>query len=124
MDSLGHVIKDPQDTTKAYTIIPGKDTVYLAGGTYEQGTKKVIPTATPITCRVTQEHLDLFPQIKTIIYTFGVDDGSLENSQFGAEINGSDHLKVQIGLTADIKAVMDVTNLGKSHSPARKNTDR
>lgn len=113
LDSLGRVIKDPQDTTKAYTIIPGKDTVYLAGGTYEQGTKKVIPTATPITCRVTQEHLDLFPKIKTIIYTFGVNDGSLENSQFGAEINGSDHLKVQIGLTADIKAVMDVTNLGK-----------
>ena len=111
LDSLGNVIKDPKDSTKAYTIIPDQDTIRLAGGTYEAGTKTVISKSTPIACRVTQEHLNLFPQIRTIVYTFGVDDGSLQDSPFGAEIKGSDHLKVQIGLTADIKAVLDITNL-------------
>lgn len=112
-DSAGHVIMDPQDATKPYTIIPDQDTVRLAGGTYAAGTKDVIATKTPITGRLTQAHLDLFPKIKTIVYTFGVNDESLKDSQFGAEIKGSDNLKVNIGLTADIKAVMDVTNLGK-----------
>ncbi|MBQ7631910.1 MAG: hypothetical protein IJS82_04030 [Paludibacteraceae bacterium] len=113
LDSLNNVIMDPQEPTKPYTIIPEQDTIRLAGGTYQAGTKTVVPTATPIACRVTQEHLNLFPKIKTIVYTFGVNDESLKDSQFGAEIKGSDNLKVQIGLTGDIKAVLDVTTLGK-----------
>lgn len=110
LDEDNQPIMDPNDQSKVWKIFD-PETFTLQGGAYDGNTRKVIPAKSLLRCDLTKERLDLFPKIKSIVYTAALDDDCIKNAPFGAQINGTNNLKVTIGLTADITGVLNLNNI-------------
>ena len=109
LDADNNKIMDPNNPSQVWTIFT--DTLNLPGGTYDTGTRDVTPAKKLNICEMTKERLDLFPKIKSIVYDAYVTDDCIQNAPFGAQINGTNSVKVTLGLTADIDAVINVLNI-------------
>ncbi|MBO4518691.1 MAG: hypothetical protein J5704_01480 [Paludibacteraceae bacterium] len=109
LDADNNKIMDPNNPSQVWTIFT--DTLNLPGGTYDTGTRDVTPAKKLNICEMTRERLDLFPKIKSIVYDAYVTDDCIQSAPFGAQINGTNSVKVTLGLTADIDAVINVLNI-------------
>ena len=60
--------------------------------------------------------MDLFPKISQIVYYAYVVDDAVKASPYigGAKITGSNNVKVALGLTADLDAILNLNNIGKN----------
>lgn len=110
LDEDNAPIMDPNDPSKVWKIFD-PEVVTLIGGTYDGATRNVIPSKSLLRCDLTKERLDLFPKVKSIVYTAALADDCIKDSAFGAQINGTNNLKVSIGLTADISGVLNLNNI-------------
>ena len=120
-DENDSIIKDPSDPTKPFLLFP-KDTIRIVAPTLAfDGTSWVrqAPGETSIVARMTKKKLNVMPKIKYILYDVIIDDESLQSNydkgQFNVKLTNEDKLGINIGLTAQIDAIL---NLG-----AGKNED-
>lgn len=109
LDENNNKIMDPNNPSEVWSIFP--DTLNLAGGTYDTGTREVTPAKSLAIAEMTKERLDLFPKIKSIVYYAYVVDDCVKDATFGAQINGTNNVKVTLGLTADIDAIINLANV-------------
>ncbi|MBO5618398.1 MAG: hypothetical protein J5902_00250 [Paludibacteraceae bacterium] len=113
IDEAGKVIPSPEDPTKPLNLFES-DTIKIDPPTYAFSNANwniVKEGENIITAKLTKEKLDLLPSIKQIIYTAIIDDESLEEAfrqgQFNIRITDDAGLKVKIGLTAQLGAVLN-----------------
>ena len=114
LDKNGNELMDPENPSKRWTIFDG-DTVNIAGATYD-GAGNVITNTSLFSSAMTREKMDLFPKISQIVYYAYVTDDALKTSTYpeGAKITGSNNVKVALGLTADLDAILNLNNIGKN----------
>ena len=114
LDENDNLLMDPSDPSKPLLLFPD-DTIRLAPPTfnYAGGNWNITePGETVIIANLTKEKLDLFPQIKSIIYTAVVDDESLDyafkyNDKFKVRITDDARLTMKIGITAKVDAILN-----------------
>ena len=109
LDANNNKIMDPENPSQVWNIF--NDTLNLVGGTYDGATHDVTPAKSLTVCEMTKARLDLFPTIKSIVYDAYVTDDCIKNAQFGAQINGKNSVKVTLGLSADIDAIINLANV-------------
>lgn len=115
LDDKGNVIMDPKDASKPLLLFES-DTVRLVAPTYANngGWYKASPGQTTISAYLTQEKIDLLPQIKQIVYTAVVDDESLQDAYSKGldkvRIMDTDRLKLTIGLSGNVDATINFNN--------------
>lgn len=102
LDEFNRPIEDPEIPKRKFILFPDaeNDTIRIPALT-EKGAL--------LRCQLTQKRLNLFPKIKSIAYTVGITDAAASAS--GTVIRGDNSIRIQMGLTADIKAYMNINNL-------------
>jgi len=113
LDQYGNILMDPADPTKPLLLFK-QDTITLQAPTYDKQSGswvQVQPGVTTIEASLTKAELDMFPQIKNIIYTAIIDDQSLQQAYSrGMEnirLTSDQGLTFKIGLTAQVDAILD-----------------
>lgn len=121
-DANGQIVMDPDTTDQPLLFFPA-DTVFInppkfitAGGITYPDEKN--PGRTTMYGRMTKSKLAVLPQIKKIIWTAIIDDESMayvfrENPNFRSRIMKDEELSIQIGLTANIDAYLNLNNNDK-----------
>ena len=115
LDDRDSIIKDPKDATKPLLLFE-EDTIRLVAPTYanNDGWHKAAPGKTQILGYLTQEKLDLLPEIKKVVYTVVLDDESLgeayKQGLTKVSIKDTDKLKLIIGLAANVDARLNFNN--------------
>ena len=120
LDKDGNEIMDPENPSKRWTIFDG-DTLRLAGAAYDNaGT--IIPKESITGSALTRAKIDLFPKISQIVYYAYVTDDAVKASPYnkGAKITGANNVKVALGLTADLDAILNLNNIGKDNKNGNK----
>ena len=71
---------------------------------------------------LTRAKIDLFPKISQIVYYAYVTDDAVKASPYnkGAKITGANNVKVALGLTADLDAILNLNNIGKDNKNGNK----
>ena len=112
LDADNKPIMDPENPDKIWKIF-SEDTITVKSATYVPGSYQVIDSEESIArCNMTKKRLDLFPSIKSIVYYAKVDDDALKDPALnGLQINGTNSMKVSLGLTADIDAILNINNI-------------
>ncbi len=120
LNERGEVIKDPTDSSKPLVLFE-TDTIRLTAPAYANngGWHKAAPGKTQILAYLTQDKIDLLPEIKQLVYTVVVDDESLKSAyQQGltkVSILNTDNIKVWIGVTANVDARFNFNNQNKQN---------
>lgn len=115
LDSRDSIIKDPVDATKPLLFFE-EDTIRLTAPTFanSDGWHKAAPGTTQIMGYLTQDKLDLLPDIKKIVYTVFIDDESLKEAYkqglTKVSIKNTDKLGLRIGLAANVDARLNFNN--------------
>jgi len=122
LDAYGNVIMDPVDPTQPLLLFK-QDTITLQAPTYEYQNGvwvQTMPGETSITASLTKAELDLFPQIKNILYTAIVDDQSLQNAYSrgmdNVKLTADEGLTFKIGLSAQVDAVLNFNNQNNTNN--------
>ena len=120
LDKDGNEIMDPENPSKHWTIFDG-DTLLLAGASYD-GAGTIIPKESITGSALTRAKIDLFPKISQIVYYAYVTDDAVKASPYnkGAKITGANNVKVALGLTADLDAILNLNNIGKDNKNGNK----
>ena len=120
LDKDGNEIMDPENPSKHWTIFDG-DTLLLAGASYD-GAGNIIPKESITGSALTRAKIDLFPKISQIVYYAYVTDDAVKASPYnkGAKITGANNVKVALGLTADLDAILNLNNIGKDNKNGNK----
>ena len=87
------------------------DTILLEAPTFENINGKYVPTTSNpqvLTELITKPVIDKLPTVKTIKYELWVDDDSLKSEYYPIQITKDGKLKVQIGITADVDAILNL----------------
>ena len=122
LDSLGNLLMDSEDTTKPFRLT-GQDTILIASSSYEENndhtwTPKPIKTTQIIT--VTEELLNTFSQVKSIVLELSLDDESLQeaykNGLPNIRLTDTQNLRIGIGVGANIKALLNLDGLTESNN--------
>lgn len=90
------VIMDPEDNSKPFTIFP-KDTICIPTEFYEEQQRE------PITCMLNQARMNIFPEVKSIVYTIIAKAPEGQSTV----IKGSNSLYIRMGITADLNAYIN-----------------
>ena len=120
LDENGDVVTEPDDPTKVYRLT-SSDTIRIQAPVYRFEGGAAIPTASEQTeiVLIDKKHFDTFSKIKSIVYTASIDDESLQSAYqhggFNVRIAEDNKLKVQLGLTAKVDAVLDLDNIKKTN---------
>jgi len=115
MDASGKVIADPKDATKPLVLFE-TDTIQLVAPTYANngGWHKSAPGKTQVLAYLTQDKIDLLPEIKQLVYTVVVDDESLKeaykNGLSKVSILNTDNIKIWVGVAANVDARFNFNN--------------
>ena len=120
LDKDGNELMDPENPSKHWTIFDG-DTLLLAGASYD-GAGNIIPKESITGSALTRAKIDLFPKISQIVYYAYVTDDAVKASPYnkGAKITGANNVKVALGLTADLDAILNLNNIGKDNKNGNK----
>ena len=120
LDKDGNELMDPENPSKHWTIFDG-DTLLLAGASYD-GAGTIIPKESITGSALTRAKIDLFPKISQIVYYAYVTDDAVKASPYnkGAKITGANNVKVALGLTADLDAILNLNNIGKDNKNGNK----
>ncbi len=120
LDKDGNELMDPENPSKHWTIFDG-DTLLLAGASYD-GAGNIIPKESITGSAITRAKIDLFPKISQIVYYAYVTDDAVKASPYnkGAKITGANNVKVALGLTADLDAILNLNNIGKDNKNGNK----
>lgn len=112
-DANGNMIMDPHDKGKPFLIFPA-DTIYLDTPTmaYDYGKwSQTKPGETTMIAELDKEHLDMFPQIKKIVYKAILDDQTLDyaykQGNFNVKLTEDNDVTIKVGLTANVEAVLN-----------------
>lgn len=99
------IIMDPEDNTKPFTIFPS-DTIVIPTEIYTAQERQ------PITCTLNQARMNLFPEVKSIVYniTASAPEGK------STDIKGSNSLYIQLGITADLNAYINPQGTNKGNN--------
>lgn len=120
LDENGDVVTEPDDPTKVYRLT-SSDTIRIQAPVYRFEGGAAIPTASEQTeiVSIDKKHFDTFSKIKSIVYTASIDDESLQSAYqhggFNVRIAEDNKMKVQLGLTAKVDAVLDLDNIKKTN---------
>lgn len=115
LDERNQIIMDPVDATQPLLLFE-QDTVRLVAPTYANngGWHKAAPGKTQLLGYLTQEKIDLLPQIRKIVYYVVIDDESLKEAYkqglVSVAIKNTDKLRLTIGLAADVDARLNFNN--------------
>lgn len=118
LDKDGNEIMDPENPSKRWTIFDG-DTLQLAGATYDAA-GVIIPKESITGSAITRAKIDLFPKISQIVYYAYVTDDAVQSTNYGVKITGANNVKVALGLTADLDAILNLNNIGKDNKNGNK----
>lgn len=110
------MIMEPSDASKPFILFE-QDTIHLAAANFTRNGgvwSATSPGETTLIANMTKERLNVFPQVKRIEYTVIADDESLqeafEKGLLNIRVNADDMLKLKIGLTAHLDAVLKFNN--------------
>ena len=113
LDEFDQVIMDPDSAGKPLLLFH-QDTILIPAPTYELagGAWRMAKEGeTILTAQMTKKKLDLLPSIKKIIYTASIDNESLQEAynkgMADIRITADEGIKLKIGLTAHIDAVLN-----------------
>ena len=113
-DKNGNIIKDPEDPSKPLTLFES-DTLRINPPkfVYANGVWNISEAnKTNVVASISKKQLDVFPEIDHIMYSLWVDDESLkyafEQGAFNVKITGDSGIKMQIGLTGHVDAVLNL----------------
>lgn len=99
------IIMDPEDNTKPFTIFP-KDTIEIPTELYTAQERQ------PITCMLNQARMNIFPQVKFIVYNIKAYAPEGQSTI----IKGSNSLYIQMGITADLNAYINPQGNNKGNN--------
>ncbi|MCR5049757.1 MAG: hypothetical protein K6A36_01585 [Paludibacteraceae bacterium] len=112
-DENGNMIMDPDDSSKPLVLFES-DTLRINPPkyTFANGAWVMETTKSSIVASVSKKKLEKFSEIKTIMYSLWVDDESLDyafkQGAFNVRLTGDSGLKLKIGLTAHVDAVLNL----------------
>ncbi|MBO4689270.1 MAG: hypothetical protein J5621_00180 [Paludibacteraceae bacterium] len=113
-DKNGNIIKDPEDPSKPLTLFES-DTLRINPPkfVYANGVWNISEAnKTNVVASISKKQLDVFPEIDHIMYSLWVDDESLDyafqQGAFNVKITGDSGIKMQIGLTGHVDAVLNL----------------
>ena len=114
-DENGNLLKDPENPSMPLTLFES-DTLRIVPPTYafSNGTWNMTPKKSNLVGSVTKKKLEVLSQVNYITYELWVDDEALDyafkQGAFNVKITGDSGIKLQIGLTAHVDAVLNLTN--------------
>ena len=113
LDKDKKIIMDPENPSQPFLLFP-EDTVRIDAPVFSKVGGQWTPTKpgeTVTIAAMNKAQLDVFPKIKSIQYTIIVDDNSVQeaykNGLDNIRIKGTDILKLGIGLTAHVDALLN-----------------
>ena len=114
-DKNNQVIMDPENPSKPLTLFES-DTLRINPPkfVYANGVWNISETnKSNVVASVSKKKLEAFPDIDHIMYSLWVDDESLDyafkQGAFNVKLTGDSNLKMQIGLTGHVDAVLNLT---------------
>ena len=119
LDENGAVVKDPADPSKPLLLFK-QDTITLQAPEYAKvngiWTAKT-PGETTIIANLTNDELNELPKVKHIAYFTSINDASLqeayEKGLDNVRLTDDESLKLKIGLTAEVDAILNFKNDNK-----------
>lgn len=116
LDKNNQIIMDPENPSEPFLLFP-EDTVRIDAPSFAKVGGQWTPTKpgeTVTIASMNKAQLEVFPKIKSIKYTIIVDDNSVQeaykNGLDNIRIKGTDVLKLGIGLTAHVDAMLNFDN--------------
>ncbi len=116
LDENNQVLLDPDTqqplrlTTTDTITIPSPSFVFSNGAWVMDKPGELVSIVT-----LDKSRLDLLPQIKSIVFSAIIDDSSLHNvfeqGYFTTKLTDDAYIKVGLGLSAQVNAILDVTNI-------------